>query len=34
MIRSEIVGSGACEGQPDLEENDYKYAEDLRVDIQ
>jgi hypothetical protein len=34
MIGPETVGGGACEGQPDLEENDYKYAKDPRVDIQ
>jgi hypothetical protein len=33
MIGLETIGGGACEGQPDLEENDYKYAEDLGVDI-
>jgi hypothetical protein len=34
MIGLETVGRGARERQPDMEENDYKYAEDLRVDIQ
>jgi hypothetical protein len=33
MIGPETIRGGACEGQPDLKENDYKYAEDLRVDI-
>jgi hypothetical protein len=34
MIGPEIVGGGACEGQTDLEEDDYKYVEDPGVDIQ
>jgi hypothetical protein len=33
MIGPETIRGGPCEGQLDLEENDYKYAEDLRVDI-
>jgi hypothetical protein len=34
MIGWKTVGGGAHEGQPDLEENNYKHAEDLGVDIQ
>jgi hypothetical protein len=34
MIGPETIGGGACEGQPYLEENNYKYNEDPRVDIQ
>jgi hypothetical protein len=34
MIGPETVGGGAREGQPDLEENDYRYTKDPGVDIQ
>jgi hypothetical protein len=34
MIELKTVGGGAREGQLDLEENDYKHAEDPKVDIQ
>jgi hypothetical protein len=33
MLGPETVGRGALEVQLDLEENNYKYAKDPRVDI-
>jgi hypothetical protein len=34
MIEPKTIGGGAHKGQLDLEENDYKHAEDPKVDIQ
>jgi hypothetical protein len=34
MIGPKIIGGRAPEEQLDLEENDYKYSNDLGVDIQ